>query len=77
MDSICGIPLELLKSRGLTEEDVIQARKGYDLYQQLIARRNTEKKVVCECGMIRSATDRYRCRKTKKHKFLVSLNEGM
>lgn len=74
-DEVCGIPRSVFESRNLTEDDIIQARKGYDLYQQLMARRNTDRKVVCECGSIRSATDRYRCRRTKKHKLLCELRK--
>lgn len=74
---ICGIPRVVFEKRGYTDEEVESARKGYNLYQQLLTYKNTHSIVICECGTSRSYTDRYRCRKTKKHKFLVSVYKSM
>lgn len=77
MDLVCGIPREVLISRGLSDGDVINAREGYNIYQQLLTAKNLHNKVICECGRERSYIDRYRCRKTKKHKLLISINQSM
>lgn len=74
---ICGIPRQVFEKYGFTDEQVKSFREGYNSYQKLLVSKNTLIIVKCDCGEMRSKTDAYRCRRTKKHKLLCELRQKL
>lgn len=77
MTDICGIPRAILAEKKISEEQIYQIKEHYNLYQRLLTSKLTSTMIQCECGVQRSISDRYRCRKTKKHSKLVAANQSM
>lgn len=76
-ESVCGIPKSILAEKQISDDEIIKIKESYNIYQRLLAQKLASTSVKCECGAVRSAGDRYRCRRTKKHALLVAANESM